>query len=635
MLTRDRCSTVIALAAITLCCRPGLTLAQHMNTPIDIQVDMTRAAERILHAQLTMPVEAGPLTLLYPKYLPGEHGPTGPIPELVGLKITAAGNSIPWDRDPRDAYTFYVEVPAGVSQLDIELDYLPPRASGQFGNGPATSDRVAVMSWNTLLLYPAGQSIHELRYRPSLKLPDGWKAGTALRQSGQEGNVIRYETVSLAELVDSPVNTGAHFRELDLTGNAAVPHRLHLAADSAAAMEIRPETEAAFRKLVAEGNTLFGSYHYRTYDFLLTLSDHIDSFGLEHHESSDNRLPERSLIDDERLKSTSTLLPHEFVHTWNAKYRRPAGLARDDFQEPFDPDLLWIYEGLTQYLGLVLTARSGLWTPEYAQEAFAQIAAELSNRPGRTWRPLVDTARAAYLLYGVPTEWNAWRRGVDFYDESALIWLEADVLIRTLTRNSKSLDDFCRAFFGGENGKPEVKPYTYEEFTTALAQVADYDWRKFLDDRIYSVRPQAPLDGFTNAGWQLVYSSKQNTRSKDREKANETLDLWYSLGITLSTEASSLGRLLDVLPDSPASKAGLVPGSTLVAVNGRRWTVEVLLRSITEAKSSGAPIRLLVESVDFYHEVEVDYRDGDRYPHLERIQKSRDLLSAILAPRTR
>ena len=279
--------------------------------------------------------------------MPGEHGPTGPIAELVGLVIKGNGEPIAWNRDSRDVFTFYVDVPTGVSKLEIELDYLPPRSGGMFGNGPATSDQVAVMSWNTLLLYPAGVSIHDLIYRPSLTLPTGWEYGTALRAKKRRRDRIQFEDVSLAELIDSPVTTGAHYRQIDLTGSAATAHRLHLSADSEAALEIRPETEAAFRKLVAEGIALFDSYHYRTYDFLLTLSDHIDSFGLEHHESSDNRLSERSLIDDAPLNSSAGLLPHEYVHSWNAKTRRPAGLTRDDYQEPYEADLLWVYEGLT------------------------------------------------------------------------------------------------------------------------------------------------------------------------------------------------------------------------------------------------------------------------------------------------
>ena len=626
-----RVSAAATLTALALFFPTALAAAEPAKDPIEIHVDMSRSTQRIMHARLAMPVEPGPLTLLYPKYMPGEHGPTGPIAELAGLLIKGNGKPIAWNRDSRDVFTFHIDVPAGVSKLAIELDYLPPRSVGMFGNGPATSDQVAVMSWNTLLLYPAGASIHDLIYRPSLTLPTGWEYGTALRAKKRRRDRIQFQDVSLAELVDSPVTTGAHYRQVDLTGNAATAHRLHLSADSQAALEIRPETEAALRKLVAEGIVLFDSYHYRTYDFLLTLSNHIDSFGLEHHESSDNRLPERSLIDDAPLNSNAGLLPHEYVHSWNAKTRRPAGLTRDDYQEPYESDLLWVYEGLTSYLGEILTSRSGLWQPEYARDSLALIAASLANRPGRSWRPLADTTRAAYTLYGVASEWKSWRRGVDFYDEGVLIWLEADTRIRALSGNTKSLDDFCAAFFGGASGQPELKPYTYEQLTQALNEIAAYDWRKFFDDRIYSVAPDAPLGGIDNAGWRLVYTEEPNLVQNDYDETGESLNLLFSLGIQISTED---GRVRDVLPGSAAATAEIAPGSKLIAVNGRRWSVELLQRAINEAATGTEPIRLLVENSEFFREVELDYNGGERHPHLERVEERADLLTPILAPRT-
>ncbi len=621
----------VALAALALCFPTALAAIERAPAPIEVRVDISRAPQRIMRARLVMPVEPGPLTLLYPKYMPGEHGPTGPIAELVGLVIRAGGREIGWNRDARDVFVFHVDVPAGASELEIDLEYLPPRSTGAFDIGPMTSDRVAVMSWNTLLLYPAGASIHDLTYRPSLKLPAGWRYGTALRAKAQRRDWVEFEDVSLAELVDSPVASGAHHRTIELTGDATTPHRLHVFADSQAGIEIRPETEAAFRKLVAEGLALFGSTPYRTYDFLLTLSDHIAPFGLEHHESSDNRLPERYLIDDAPHNANATLLPHEFVHSWNAKYRRPAGLTRDDYQEPYEADLLWVYEGLTSYLGEVLTARSGLWKPEYARDALALIAASLENRPGRSWRPLVDTARAAYVLYGIPSEWASWRRGVDFYDEGVLIWLEVDTQIRTLTGNARSLDDFCRAFFGGASGVPELKPYTLEQLTRALGEVAEHDWREFFHERVYAVAPEAPLGGIEQAGWRLVYTEEPNLSQKDYEETGDALDLRFSLGLSIATET---GLLLDVIPGSAAAAAGIAPGSTLIAVNGRRWSSELLDRAIRDAATGEGPIRLLVENSDFFHEVAVDYRGGPRYPHLERVEQRADWLGPILAPRT-
>lgn len=599
---------------------------------IDFHVDLTDAPSRIFHARLTVPVQSGPLILLYPKWLPGEHGPTGPIADLVGIKLSAGEQPVPWDRDSGEMFAFHLNIPVGATQLDIELDYLPPSGSGQFTAGAATSDRLAVMSWNTLLLYPAGRQAHELMFRPSLTLPSGWGFGTALVEQGREGSKIRFETVSLLELVDSPVTVGAHHRVIDLTGDAEVRHQLHLIADSDEALGIKPETEQALQRLIAEGIALFGSYHYRKYDFLLTLSDHVASFGLEHHESSDNRLPERTLLDDTRLNLRAGLLPHEFVHSWNAKYRRPEGLARDDFQQPFETDLLWVYEGLTSYLGEVLTSRSGLWTPDYARESLALIAAELSNRPGRTWRPLADTTRAAQILYGTSRAGSSWRRGVDFYDEGVLIWLEVDTLIRRLSDGRRSLDDFCSAFFGGESGLPEVDPFSYAELVAALGEIAAYDWNEFFDTRIYSIQAEAPLDGITNSGWRLVYTEEPNLVQQGDREVNKRFDLTFSLGFSLSTED---GRVRDVIPGSPAAAGGLAPASILVAVNDRRWTPEILRQAIAVARDDDDPIRLLVENSEFFSEVLIDYHDGERNPHLERNDAEPDLLSEILAPRRR
>ena len=607
-----------------------VAFAQEPPAVIDIHIDLSDAPRRVFHARLSMPVQPGSLTLLYPKWLPGEHGPTGPIADLVGLKLSANGQAIPWARDPEEMFAFHVNVPAGTTKLEIELDYLPPSGSGRFTAGAATSDQLAVMSWNTLLLYPAGQSAHEIMFRPSLTLPSGWGFGTALVENGRKGGKIHFEAVSLAKLVDSPVSAGAHHRVFDLTGNSEVRHQLHLVADSEEALGIKPETEQAFRNLVAEGIALFGSYHYSKYDFLLTLSDHVDSFGLEHHESSDNRLPERTLVEDVRVNLRAGLLPHEYVHSWNAKYRRPEGVTRDDFQTPYQTDLLWVYEGLTSYLGAVLTSRSGLWTPEYARDSLARIAARLANRPGRTWRPLVDTTRAAQILYGGPTEGSSWRRGVDFYDEGVLIWLEVDTLIRQLSNGRRSLDDFCHSFFGGESGLPVAAPYSYDDLVAALSEIAPYDWKGFFDTRIYAIQSEAPLNGITNSGWSLVYTEEPNLVQQGRQEVREELNLSFSLGFSVSTKDN---RVLDVLPGSPAAAGGLAPASILVAVNGRRWTPEILQHAVANARETDESIRLLVENAEFFSEVLIDYHDGARHPHLERNDRKLDLLSEILAPR--
>jgi predicted metalloprotease with PDZ domain len=628
----------LALALVlvpALAAPPAAAAADPPAAPIRLEVDLSEAPRRIYHARMTMPVEPGPLTLHYPQWIPGEHGPTGPISDLAGLRFTAGGGEIAWRRDPLDMYTFHLEVPPGAGELEVRLDYLTPSAAGNFTAGPASSAQVAVLSWNTVLLYPTGRRAADLTYRPALTLPPGWRAGTALTVAGAAGDRVEYQPVSLETLVDSPVAAGAHYRAIPLAAEP-VPHQIDLVADSEAALAMPPAAEAAYRKLVAEALALFGAHHYRKYHFLFTLSDHVRSFGLEHHESSDNRLPEDSLVDPLLFEDGAGLLPHEMVHSWNAKYRRPAGLATPEFQTPFVDDLLWVYEGLTSYLGSVLTARSGLIPAEHSREALALIAAGLEHRPGRAWRPLGDTTRAAQVLFGTRLEWSSWRRGVDFYDEGVLIWLEADTVIRRATGGAKSFDDFCRAFYGPPSGPPEVRSFTFDELVAALEAIAPHDWRGFFAARIDAINPGAPLGGIVGGGWRLVYGPAMNLHLKAVEEANEATDVRFSLGLLLHDEegAPNDGLVLDVVADSPAAAAGVAPGMRLVAVDGRRWSPEVLRAAIAAAEGRAEPIELLVENAEFFRTHRVDYHGGERYPHLERDATRPDLLGDILAAKT-
>ena len=433
------------------------------QTPaITLAVDATDAPGKILHAKESIATQPGLLTLFYPKWIPGEHGPTGPVVDLVGLKISAGGNSVSWRRDLEEMHALHCVVPAGVHRIDLTFDFvLPPDAEG-FSSGASSSAQLLVLSWNQVVLYPEDQKPDNIIVVPSVKLPANWKFGTALeadpsRQQSGEGENF-FKPVSLAMLVDSPVLSSAHFRRIDISAGTGTPHFLDLASDGDAALEMSEDQIGAHRRLVIEANALFGAHHYNHYDFLYTLSDQVAHFGLEHHQSSDDRVAERTLIDDNFRKLASGLLPHEFVHSWNGKYRRPAGLATGDFSTPMKGELLWVYEGLTQYLGKILAARSALRTPDDYREDLALLAARLDHRPGREWRPLQDAADEAQILYGARGDWDSYRRHTDFYDESNLIWLEADVTIRQLTKGEKSLDDFCRKFHGGESAGPMVKP---------------------------------------------------------------------------------------------------------------------------------------------------------------------------------
>jgi predicted metalloprotease with PDZ domain len=436
--------------------------------------------------------------------------------------------------------------------------------------------------------------------------------------------------VSLTTLIDSPVLAGRHFRTVELGGTPAV--HLHLAADSEAALDIPAATAAQLRKLVQEAAALFGATHYDEYHFLWTLSDQLDFEGIEHHQSSDNRSPERSLIDDElRHSSLTMLLPHEYTHSWNGKYRRPIGLATGNYDSPMRGELLWVYEGLTQYLGLVLSARSGLASPADARDGWAGAAAWLQTRKGREWRPLADTAIAAQIGYTQAREWRPRTRATDFYTESAMLWLEADTLIRSTTHGAKSLDDFCRLFYGPPSTAPKVVPYDFNDVIKALNTVMPYDWRGFWTLRLNRVQPNAPLEGLTASGWRLVFDAEPSPAEKGDAALRKATDLYYSLGLTLKDEGAVIA---DVVPGTPADAAGIAPGSNLIAIDGRKYSKDVLRDALKAGGAEPRVLRLLIQKDAMFDTVEVHYAGQASYPRLERVASVPDLLTPILSPRT-
>jgi predicted metalloprotease with PDZ domain len=605
-------------------------VAQSPNSPIAIALDATDAPRHILHAKLSIPVKPGALTLLYPKWIPGEHGPTGPVTDLVNLRFTANGKALAWRRDLMDMYAVHLDVPQGVSAVEASLDFISPTSATGFSSGASVTEKLAVLSWNQVLLYPKDVQSDSITYAASLKLPEGWGFGTAMETASNSAGRAVFKPVSLTTLVDSPILAGVHFRKVDLGTSMDRGHYLDLAADSAEALAMTPETTQHYRNLVAESGALFGARHYGHYDFLYTLSDNVAHFGLEHHESSDDRTAERSLIDPQLLKATSGLLPHEMVHSWNGKFRRPAGLATGNFDAPMKGDLLWVYEGLTEYLGSILTARCGLWTAQDYRDDLAILAAALDTAPGRTWRPLQDTCDEAQILYGAAEAGASRRRGVDYYPEGQLIWLEVDMTIRELTQNQKSLDDFCRAFYGAPSGAPTVKTYTFVDVVAALNQVAPHGWAAFLRSRLDSLDSHAPMGGVERSGWKLIYGDEPTDYSKAKELLNKNMDLSHSIGLFLSAE----GMINDVLPASPAAKAGLIPGMKLMAVNGRKWSSEGLHQVLKDSKAATTPMEFITENGSFVKVFKVDYHGGERYPRLARIEGSPDRLSEILAAKS-
>jgi predicted metalloprotease with PDZ domain len=603
--------------------------AQNALNPAHLDVDLREAPKHIFHANLTLPVRPGPITLVYPKWIPGEHSPTGPIADLVGLKITAAGKEVSWRRDDVDMFAFHMDVPPGVDTLNLSYDYLSPAEANGSRERPSSTAKLAVLNWYLLTLYPQGPKTDDLTYVATLRLPQGWKYGTALPVDKESPDVIEFAPASLTTVIDSPVIAGIYLRHIDLSPAQTPPHTIHVVADGSAPLEASPVEVQHLRQLVAETGALFAARHYRRYDFLLTLSDRLPPDGVEHHESSNNGTEEAFFIDPELFQS-SELLPHEFIHSWNGKYRRPSGLATPDYQTPMKGELLWVYEGLTQYYGVMLAVRSGIMPPNLFRDSLASTAAYLNDRPGRTWRDLQDTAIAAQILYGIPPAGSSWRRGVDFYDESTFIWLEADTIIRKQTNGKKSLDDFCRKFHGGENTAPKVVPYTFDDVVAGMNETASNDWRAFFTERLKSHGPGAPLGGLENSGWKLVFNETQNEFEHIDEVATQEINLQFSLGLSVhGPGGEDSDHILDVIPGSPAANAGLAPGMRLVAVNGRKWSPETLRDAIKQAKNSKDPIELLAENGDFFQTYRIDYHGGERYPHLEPLSGKTDLLSEI------
>lgn len=597
---------------------------------IQLDVDATDVPRRLYHARLEIPVKPGPLTLLYPKWIPGHHRPAGPIVDVVDLTITADGKPVRWKRDLVEMYSFHLDVPAGTSEIEVTLDYASsPNPSGRTSTASATTE-LAMLNWNQVLLYPAGSTSDQLQYQATLKIPSGWGYGTALPVASDEDGEIQFRPSSLTTLVDSPVLTGRYFREIDLSPGQTSRHFLDLAGDSARSIEISDEDVAHYRNLVKETGALFGARHYRSYHFLVALSDYVAHGGLEHHESSDDRVAERTLVDEDWDKINAELLPHEMTHSWNGKYRRPAGLATPDYEKPMTGELLWVYEGLTQYLGNnVLTPRSGLLTPDEYRERLATVAARLDHEKGRDWRSVEDTAISVQILDEARADYSDYRRVEDYYQESALVWLEADVLIRQLSKDQKSLDDFCKTFFGPPSGPPELKPYTFDDIVAALDSVEPYEWGAFFHDRIMVPTTHAPLAGITNSGWKLVYTDVRPAYWKAIEEKQHIFDSSYSLGFRVNKED---GTIIDVLLDSPAGRAGVPPATKLIAVNGEEFTADRLRDAIAHAKHGTGPIELEIREGAVHRTYRLDYHGGDRFPHLVRDDTRPDLLDEIIRP---
>ena len=606
-------------------------------TTMTLDVDASDAPLKILHATMSMPAKAGAMTLFYPKWIPGEHMASGPIANLTGLHIFADGREIEWRRDLVEVNAFAITVPPGAETLTARYDYVVPTGGGAFGSSASTNAKIAVINWYTVGLYPMGESPAAITVTATLKAPVGWKHGGSLDIAGVDGSTIRYAPTSLEMLNDHPVLLGEHFRSITLwpVESPVGEHVIDVVADSEWALQFPQSRIDIYKRIVLEERAVFGGVgHYRKYHWLLTLSDNLGAFGVEHHECADDRVAENTFVDDDAAKRSSLLLPHEFFHSWNGKARRPAGLVTGGYEKPMKDDLLWVYEGLTNYYGELLAARAGLISPE---EWFDEIAADAMgvSAPGRSWRPLQDAADSSPFLYTAGGGWTGWRRQTpgglpSFYYEGTLIWLEADVTIRKLTNGRKTLDDFCVLFHGqNDNGKVWVKAYDADEVYRTLNTVAAYDWKTFFEKRLQSKSIEIPLGGVESGGFRLVYNEKPNMFT-DPWALDGSLNAYGSLGIHVGAD----GTVDDGWQGRAAYAAGISNGMKIVAVNGRRFSVDELKRAIAGSKDAKAPMEFIVDNAGYFKVVRVDYHGGLRYPHLERVIGANDVLSTIAARRT-
>lgn len=615
-------------AALADAADAGIPLPQDTPYPgtIMLDVDATDVAQGIFRARETIPVRPGELTLLYPKWIPGNHSPTGPIDKFAGLTITANGQPLVWTRYKYDVYAFRVKVPQGVSQIELKFQFLSARAPGQ--HPVEMTDKMLNLTWHKMALYPAGHYSRDITFQASVRLPAGWKFGTALEVQSEAGGLTTFKPTTFNTLVDSPMYAGKYFKRLDLDPGAKVPVHMDMVADTPQDLDISNKQLADFRALVTQEYRLFNSYHYDHYDFLVSFSDYLSGKGLEHHQSSEDGTRADFFKRWSEGHSPGSLFAHEYTHSWNGKFRRPADLWTPNFNVPKGDSLLWVYEGETQYWGDVLSARSGMWTREQYHDALASVAARYARgRPGFERRTLQDTTNDPTIAQRAPLPYRSWQMSEEYYSAGQLIWLAVDSKIRALTHDKKSLDDFARAFYSMDNGSFVTKTYTFNDLVKALNGVAPYNWTKFLRSRLDAHQP--PLDGIEASGWKLVFTDKQSATQK-KDASDKSADFTYSLGLDIATKDATI---TNVLWNGPAFKAGVSTGETVAAVNGRAFTKDVMKAAITAAKDSTAPIELLLKYQGTYHTVAVNYHGGLQYPHLVRIPGTPDYFDQIIAPR--
>ena len=626
-----------AIVGITAAAALGVTLTAAQAADLAVRVDAREVTRKHLHTDLTLAVKPGPLTLVLPQWIPGEHSPSGPLGTLIGMSIRANGALLPWQRDPLDMFAISLNVPAGTTHLEIALDTgLPPEGRAQEDESTfalSSSAQLAVISFSQFVLLPQGRDAADISTQAELIPPPDWHVNCALGLKPQGDGSVQLEEASLARLIDSPVQMGHFGRRIELAGSAPLPqlkHAISIVADSEQAMAVPDDFAAGYGRLVAQAGLLFGTRMYRHYTWLLTLSDHVNHDGLEHHESSDNRAAENSLADVPLREDVAELLAHEYVHSWNGKYRRPAGLLSPDYQQAMDGSLLWSYEGMTQFWGTVLPVRAGLTPQQSYREMLASHAGYFDIQTGDRWRPLADTAVAAQILYGAGHTWQMSRRDVDFYDASEFLWLNVDTELRARSGGKVSLDDYVKRFYAGAGGEPALKPYVEADIYAALAGLVPADWHAIIHWHLDSLGPATLLEALKGSGWQLTYSAEKNSFLETQQRRRKHVNREWSIGLLLDER----GKVIDTIEGGAAAQAGVGPDMMLRAVNGHRYSAEVLDAALVAAQASKKPIELLMENADYFRTFSVAYFEGPRWPHLTRIASHADVLTSVLLPRS-
>jgi predicted metalloprotease with PDZ domain len=595
---------------------------------VQVNVDVTDLDRRIVHVKEHLTGIRGETVLLYPEWLPGDHAPTGTLDRFAGFRVSAGGNPVTWTRDSVDLWAFHVHAPKAATSLDLEFDYLSA-TSDKVGKAQLSPDLI-ILEWNSVILYPAGYFSRQIPVSTTVEFPAGFKFATALEIEHEQGGEVSFKTADFETVVDSPIYAGRHFERFDLDPDGKVGVHLDVFADRAEMLGTQPEQIGAYRALVRQADLLYGSRHYRHYDFLYSLSDSVEQNGLEHLQSSENGHDPEAFRDWEKNSWERDLLAHEYTHSWNGKFRRPADLWTPNYNVPMQGSLLWVYEGQTQYWGWILAGRSGLWSKQQTLDEIAYMAAFYDMQTGRRWRPLLDTTNDEAINPRRPMPWRDFQRFEDYYNEGAMIWLDADTLIREKSAGKRSLDDFAKAFFGVNDGSTTILTYTFDDVVKALNAIEPYDWAGFLNERVKSSGKPSFMDGVRRGGYKLVYTDSPNELEKIRDDARKRLNLTFSVGLEVEKKS---GLITTVIWDSPAFKAHLIEGAKILAINGLEYSSDLFEDVLRAAKGGGAPIELITQTADHFAVVKLDYHEGLRYPHLERDTATPARLDDIIAPR--